>query len=113
MKALDPLDKAVKGAVKTAKATNALIDYVRQLEAEGGIANIFTHRAKLERTEIFIIINNGLTPKELEIINSMAINASYKVETTIKKAVIVLSNLLKLPKGVTVFTSTPNERILR
>jgi hypothetical protein len=99
------IDKAFKGAVKMAKAYNALWNKINAIEADGDISNHFIHPGKLDRPEFIVLVNNGMSAKLLEDIKDLASPASYKVETTINEALVILSNLQKLPDNVKIFTS--------
>jgi hypothetical protein len=80
------------------------------LEGSSRISGHFIHPDRLGRPNFIVLVNNGLTKIELLTIKDLACEASYKVETTINEAVIVLSNLQKLRDNANVFTSTQTER---
>jgi hypothetical protein len=100
------IDKAFKGAVKMAKAQNQLFALIKQLKEDGAIKDFFIHHGVLDRPEFVILVNNWLSnTTSLDNIYKLAAKASYKVETTINEALVILSNLQKLPDNVKIFTS--------
>jgi hypothetical protein len=100
------IDKAFKGAVKMAKAQNQLFALIKQLKEDSAIKDFFIHHGVLDRPEFVILVNNWLSnTTSLDNIYKLAAKASYKVETTINEALVILSNLQKLPDNVKIFTS--------